>query len=236
MLTVYTGTDLVAVQESLLAYVDATKEKNPSLEVTRIETEQYEPGLLKSLLSSVSIFNSSNLYIFDYPFLNEELQKEILAEAEAMGESKDYFVIVEKTLLAAQKKSLQPHAIELKDHKKEEKDLFSPFTLAEALALRDKRKLWILLATAKKNNLTAEEIIGILWWQIKMLRLAKLTKSATEAGVKDYPYNKAKKALALYKPGQIEALAESLLKLYHDGHAGKRDIDLALEEWILRYV
>jgi hypothetical protein len=83
-------------------------------------------------------------------------------------------------------------------------------------------------------GLSAEEIIGTLWWQLKTLRLAMLTKSAEEAGVKDFPYNKAKRALKNFKDGEIETLSLRLLNLYHDGHAGKCDIDLALEEWVLR--
>jgi len=32
----------------------------------------------------------------------------------------------------------------------------------------------------------------------------------------------------------LENLSFKLLQLYHDGHRGECDIDLALEEWVLR--
>jgi hypothetical protein len=92
----------------------------------------------------------------------------------------------------------------------------------------------MLLQEALREGAQAEEIIGILWWQLKMLRLAAKTKTAAEAGVKDFPYNKAKRALAGFKSGEVDTLARSLLALYHDGHAGKRYINVALEEWVLR--
>jgi len=74
----------------------------------------------------------------------------------------------------------------------------------------------------------------MLWWQLKALRLAKQTSSASEAGMKDFPYNKAKRALAKFSEGEVEKLAQSLLEVYHDGHAGVRDMETSLEEWILR--
>ena len=59
-------------------------------------------------------------------------------------------------------------------------------------------------------------------------------KTAAEAGMKDFPYQKAKRALLRFKPGEIEAKARKLLVLYHKGHRGEVDLDLALEEWVLR--
>ena len=41
-------------------------------------------------------------------------------------------------------------------------------------------------------------------------------------------------AAKISKYGELETLSLQLLKLYHDGHAGKCDIDLALEEWVLK--
>jgi len=36
-----------------------------------------------------------------------------------------------------------------------------------------------------------------------------------------------------FSSGEVEKLSQSLLELYHDGHAGVRDMDMALEEWVL---
>jgi hypothetical protein len=51
--------------------------------------------------------------------------------------------------------------------------------------------------------------------------------------MKDFPYNKAKRSLRNFKEGELEKLSQTLLAVYHDGHGGKRDIDLALEKWTL---
>jgi hypothetical protein len=63
--------------------------------------------------------------------------------------------------------------------------------------------------------------------------LVALTKSADEAGIKSYPYDKAKRALTLFKPKELENMSTNLLRVYHEGHGGVRDIDEGLEEWVL---
>jgi hypothetical protein len=174
------------------------------------------------------------VYLLDTPSLAVEFAAELVDQAVALMTSPHHFVVIEGALLAPVKKVFSTADVPLHELKRVAETTFNPFTMAEAIASKDKRTLWLLLQEAKANNLPAEEIIGIFWWQLKTLRLAQLTKSAAEAGVKDYPYNKAKRALAQFKSGEVERLLLSLSTLYHDGHSGLRDIDLALEEWVLR--
>ena len=51
--------------------------------------------------------------------------------------------------------------------------------------------------------------------------------------MKDFSYNKAKRALGTFKEGEVAALSESLLRAYHDARLGKLELDLALERWVL---
>jgi hypothetical protein len=66
------------------------------------------------------------------------------------------------------------------------------------------------------------------------MRLAALTNSATEAGMKDYPYRKAKQALQKFSPEELLHLSHSLLELYHQGHKGVVDLQVGLERWVLK--
>ena len=67
----------------------------------------------------------------------------------------------------------------------------------------------------------------------KAMRIAAVSSSAVEAGMKEYPFKKAKGALRNFSEGEIELLSKGLLSLYHEGHQGLRDMELALEEWVL---
>jgi DNA polymerase III delta subunit len=233
MLNVYYGNDMVAARKAALSAIDASSAKTEA-RLTKLESSNFAPGMLADMLGSVSLFGGAELFLIDTPSENPEFYAEAVGVLSDMQESSNQFVVIEGTLLAAEKKKFEKYAGVMEEFKKLADTPFNVWAMADALASRDKKSLWVLLQDAKRAGLVAEEIIGTLWWQLKTLRLAMLTKSASDAGMKDFPYNKAKRALVNFKEGEVASLSAGLLKVYHDGHGGVRDIDEGLEEWVLR--
>ncbi len=231
MLHLFYGNDTVGVREKTHAFCADCEAKGATLE--RIDTQSYAPGVLTDIAGATSLFGTETLYLIDTPSLKKDFYDDVLEHLEILKESPNTFVIIEEALLAPEKKKFAKYTETNEEVKKASTERFNAFGMADSLAKKDKRMLWVQLQEAKTAGLSPEEIIGTLWWQIKSLRLAKVTQNAAEAGMKDYPYNKAKGALSNFKEGELEALTESLLAVYHDGHLGKKDIDLALEKWML---
>ncbi len=232
MLHLYYGNDTAAVRARAFAAADTLGGED--VRMTRIESAQFERGMLANLLGATSLFGGSELYVLDTPSDDTDFYDEVVKNIAPMGESPNTFVIIEGALLAPQRKKFEKFASVLEETKRETAERFDVFRMAEALSKRDKKSLWVLLCDAKRAGLSAEEIIGTLWWQLKSLRLATSTNSASEAGMKDYPYNKAKRALSGFKAGELDKLSFDLLRVYHDGHGGIRDTDEGLEEWVLK--
>lgn len=231
MLQVFYGNDQIKVREK--AHLAADSLLSPGKEFLRLEADKYQEGILADVSNSSSLFSSATIYLVDSPDSNDSFYKELLENVESLSESGNDFVIILNTLNAADKKKISKFATVVEEYKKTADSKFNPFSMADALSVRDKRTLWMLLQEAKQNNLSAEEIVGTLWWQLKSIRTAAVTNTAEEAGMKDYPYRKAKSALNTFKLPDVEKKSRDLLKLYHEGHRGVRDIDLALEEWVL---
>lgn len=231
MLHVYYGTDRQAVRDAANFYIDGQLPADGTL--TTLDVSSYEVGQLADALGATSLFGGAEWYLIDSPSDSTDFNAEVSDNLAAIAESHNMFIVLEGALLATAKKSYSTHASVCEEFTAAKAERFNTFGMADALAARDRRKLWVLLQEAKLEGLLAEEIIGVLWWQLKTLRLAELTTSAAEAGIKDFPYNKAKRALAKFQPGEVSSLSHSLLSLYHDGHAGVRDIDTALEYWVL---
>jgi DNA polymerase III delta subunit len=144
-------------------------------------------------------------------------------------------VVIDIKPKAAEAKALTANAEQYEEIARTEKaaERFNTFQLADALLHRDRKALWVLLVRARAAGIAPEEIAGVLFWQLKTLRLAETTKHARDAGVKDFPYNKAKRALPNFKSGEIAALLGELLALYHAGHAGE-DMNIGLERFVLK--
>lgn len=231
MLHLFFGDDAVTVRQKANAFAD--KSAQGGMKIVRIEPESYEVGSIAHAVGSMSLFGEKTLYLIDTPSLEEELNKEVEEMLGAMRESETVFVVIETKLLAAAKKTYEKFTNTSEEIKGVKEASFNVFALADSLSQKDKKTLWLGLTQAKAAGLSAEEIIGTLWWQLKTLRLAARTATAEEAGMKDFPYNKAKRSVRNFKEGELETFSQSLLSLYHDGHLGKRDIDIALEKWTL---
>jgi DNA polymerase III delta subunit len=232
MLHVYYGTDRHEVRDAAVDF--QIKNLPPDGTVTTIDAQSFAPGQIANALGATSLFGGAEWFVIDSPAEDEAFQTEVLDHLVDMRASANTFIILEGALLAPAKKSYTKHTTNPpQEFTATKANKFNSFVMADALADRDRRKLWVLLQEARLNGQPPEAIIGILWWQLKSLQLAAVTRTPEEAGMKDFPYNKAKRALSKFAPGEVGQLSHSLLQLYHDGHAGVQDINLALERWVL---
>lgn len=232
MLRVFFGNDTIKVREEAFAELDSFRSEGGT--VTVIEANNYEPGMVAELVGSQSLFGGRQVYLFDTPSQEEKFYEEVIANLSAMAEQESIFLVVEAVLLAAEKRRFEKYAEWLKEYKAGAKERFNSFSLADALARKDRKALWLLFHEAVLAGIAVEELVGILWWQLKTLRLAAITKNAEQAGLKDFPYQKAKRSLSKFGEGELEKLSASLLTLLHDSRLGFYDTDQALERWILR--
>ncbi len=230
MLYVYSGGDVVKTRRDAFAFVSNAEEKGAQVRI--VLSEQYVPGIVRGVSQSASLFGGTECVVFDTLSENEEALTELEECAEVLGASPHTVVVIDAKLPASVAKALKAEAKEWFETKLEERARFNVFDMADALAKRDKKTLWVLLARARAAGLAPEEIIGTLFWQLKSIRLTKVTKSASEADMKDFPYNKAKTAAKAFTDQDLARLSESLITVYHEGHLGT-DIDLALEKWVL---
>ncbi len=231
MLHVFFGNDTIATRQA--AHDLLSKKSEIGAIIERIDTDGYKPGILNDVSGAVSLFGAETSYLIDMPSNQKDFFADVVEHLEALAQSPNTFVIIEEAMLAPEKKKFSAYAKTITEFKRAATERFNAFAMADSLSKKNKRMLWVQLQEANKAGLSPEEIIGTLWWQLKSLRLAMLTKNAAEAGMKDFPYTKAKQALKNFKAGEIEALGNRLLMLYHDGHAGRTDISLALEKWVL---
>lgn len=230
MLAVFFGTDRTAARTAANEYFGSVV---ANATIMSIDDAAYVPHVVANAVGAQSLFGGVEGYLFDTPSLNSEFETEVTSQLAELAASTNIFVVLEGPLLAAAKKRYARHAVQLEEFTATKSDRFDTFAIADALAKKDKKTVWVILQEAKLAGLRPEEIVGMLWWQLKALRSAAISDSPAEAGLKEYPYKKAKQALRNFQPGEINRLAQSLLVLYHESHQGLTDMELRLEAWVL---
>ena len=232
MLHVYFGNDTTHVRQKAFDFIRTLS--GEKTDVTAITAEGYEEGMIIDVAEGVSLFGEGQVFLVDTLSEDQTAFISLQSHVETMQTSSHNFVIIERALTAAEKKVMTKHAATIEEITAEKKERFNAFLLTEALLRKDKKSLWLLLTEAWREGLSNEEIIGILFWQVKIVRLAEKTKSAEEADQKPFVYSKAKRALSMFKKGEANQISRELLALYHEGHAGKVDTSIALEQWVLK--
>ncbi len=233
MITVFYGTDTLTIRQ-------AARDRLATLVDQGYQMEQFSDDVpttadIARMVGSVSLFGAASVYLLDQPSDSEEFWEAILASVTDLLHSSNHLIIIERGLLAPAKKKLGIPGVEMHECMATvAKSSFDPFLINDALLAKDKKSLWVLLQRARLQGIPVEETIGILWWQLKSLRLVAMSASAAMAGMKSYPYDKTKRSLRNFKPGEVESLSRTLLRVYHDGRGGVKDIDNALEEWVLQ--
>lgn len=195
---------------------------------------------LQSLADSQGLFEKTCVVLCDDFFGEEGHAQALLQELVRFAKSDNVFIFREGLLNAEYKKALTKHAEKIEEcgekrpsHSSYAGEGFNPFLLADALGKRDRKGLWILYNKALRGGSVPEELHGLLFWQIKSIALARSAKSAAEAGMKDFPYQKAKGFAKLYKEGELEKISASLVSLVHDARRGGEELPIAMERFIL---
>lgn len=215
--------------------VEALLAKRPEANVFRLNPESWDHGRFEELLVSGGLFAEKHAVVLNSALELDDIAEVVLGSLDAMRGSPNVFIWVEAEVAGPVLARVSAAAEKVEEHvmkaapKKEEPNRFA---LADAFAERDRKRAWPMLLEALEAG-EPEEVHGILWWCVKSLLAAKNSKSAEEANQKPFVHSKAKRQLAKWKEGEIEAVADRMVRGYHDSRRGKGDLALSLERLVL---
>ena len=107
------------------------------------------------------------------------------------------------------------------------------FAMTDALGARNQKRLWTLYQQALRHGVVNEELHGILFWQVKSMLLAALSKDVKESGLNPFVYGKAKNYAKNFTLSELKKISSQLVTMYHQAHRGEVDFDIALEKFFL---
>lgn len=236
MFYLITGQDFQARVKKKNDLLRALKKKRPDSEVFPLEPEGFEEGALDLLLYSQGLFDQKHIVVGSDLFTHGESKGVFLKRLSDIADSPNVFIFSEERLLKKPLENISKHAQEvfsLAGGREQKTQKANHFTLADALGRRERSKLWVEYQKALRDGAVPEELHGILFWQVKTIILAGSAKSAGEAGISSFPFQKAQSFKKNFKKEELENISSRLVCLYHDAHRGKADFRDGLENFIL---
>jgi hypothetical protein len=234
MFDIYCGSNVDKRRNQIAQLKQSLKEKHESAEVFEIDADDFEAKQLTELTGGRGLFEENYLVLLFHIISSEEGREIIGDNIDALKESSHLFVLITDDCDNVSS-GLENNARTVKRFEKQPKSKeHKPWGLADAYGNRDRQTGWIELqkALASPNN-TPESIQGLLWWQTRMIWLAKYTDSAKKAGESGYPYKKATGFAKNFSKKELWQKTNRLIAMYHEAHRGKFDLKDALEQFML---
>jgi DNA polymerase III delta subunit len=253
MLYVILGTDRVTSRAKFASLRDTLMRKRFDASVSVFDADTFDVRSLGALVGGVGLFGDKALVVLDGILGDERTRKDCIDALPDIVASENVFLLYEEKVDATTKKALEKYAekIEVYDMPKQSSRSpmpksasflsergrmcaeFNPFHLADAVGARDRKRAWVLLSKARMCDIAGEELHGTLFWQIKVMILAKHARTADEAGLKPFVFSKAKHVSAQIPDEELLSMSRNLVHMYHDAHRGGAPLHDALEEYVL---
>lgn len=224
MLHVLVGNDFEKIKHTADQYVS-------DLDRIVLSSDDLEYSLLDSYVASSGLFSQPQAIV-----LRECLVEHgdvLIERASAMQSADNVFIIIEPKILKKERTQLEAVATTFEEFVQKEEKIKDTtlFQLADLLAKKDKKNLWLAYHAALSAGKAPEEIHGILWWQVKTLMLIQGSKE--NPGLHPFVFNKNKQAARNFTQTETKGLLKGLVTLYHRARMGDGEMDTAIERFIL---
>lgn len=235
MLYVIYGTDTHKARAKLHELLELAKKKRPEAELFKITTENWSETQFDELLIAQGLFEQKYTTVLDNLFEKKDIKSYVLDKAKEMKESEQIFLMLESSIDAASLKKFEKFSEKVQEFTKNEdkKPNINIFSITDGLVQKDKKKLWVSYIDLLGKGAVAEEVYGILFWQVKNMILASRASSATETGLSPFVYKNALTGARNYKTEDLQKMSGELVDMTHKVRQGEGELEVMIEKWVL---
>jgi hypothetical protein len=214
MIYLFTGDDAT---NKIKAYESFLKGLS-TLPLISISKNNFFEMEIESLYSGSSLFDPQSVIVFSNILETKDSSDFILSRLSLFQESKNIFVFTEGKLLKPVLSEFEKSKaiINIFELRKEQKEKFNNFLLADAFSFKDKIKLWLYYRQAVDKGVGLEELIGVLFWKVKDMIL--------------------KKNFSKYKEEELKKIANKISYLLPEARKKGREAEIVFEKFLLEII
>lgn len=235
MLLAFVGDDTLSARAALRTAVARLQEEVPGANFVKFDDQNFNQEAALEAFVEGNLFAPKNIIIFD-DILSHPDGEAFYSKQDLTS---DHIILVreiapKKPLLTKIEKFGAVSVFSLP--KKEKKNDFSAFALADAAMVRDRKTAWVEFEKSRRKGEAMEALHGMLFWAFKTLTaVATLPKAdALASGIKANSYASGLRGMERYKPAEICARLDDLKDMYHRAHRGECDLEYSLEQFLLQ--
>lgn len=231
MLYIFYGSNRKVIHDKAMSLVTQLRERKPDATYTSLPAEDGVVEKITEFADNQGLFKNKNL-VFCSGL--SSVAKNFTSLSKILTESPNVFVLAEEKLDAKTITALKKIGAKISEHNKEDSKIpFKIFTLGDAFGRRNKKELWALFLKAIEEGISAEEIHGVLFWQLKSMVVARGAETPEKAGLHPFVFKKSLSFAKNFTESELKSLSSKMVKFYHDARRGGTELELAIEKFIL---
>lgn len=246
MIYLFYGQDTEQARHKANGVVESLLKKRPDASLFRLDSDTWQEAAFDEYVGSQGLFAQKYIVVLDRLFEKKEIKEYVVERLKILKASENIFIIIENTLDKATLTKFEKNAEKIQSFGEEKEGIaksganknkksgeFNMFAITDALGARNQKRLWTLYQQALRHDVVSEELHGILFWQIKSMLLAAMSKDAVEAGLNPFVFSKAKNYAKNFSLSELKKISSQLVTMYHQAHRGEVNFDVALEKFFL---
>lgn len=241
MIYLFHGQDIEKARQKANSVAESLLRKRPDASLFRLDSGTWQEAAFDEYVGGQGLFVQKYIVILDRLFEKKEIKEYVVDRLKDLKGSDNIFIILENALDKATLEKFEKNAEKIQVFGQKEAGAaknkkatdFNMFALTDALGARNQKRLWTLYQKAVRHDVVPEELHGVLFWQIKSMLLAALSKDVKESGLNPFVYNKAKNYAKNFTVPELKKISSQLITMYHRAHRGEVDFDAALEKFFL---
>ena len=237
MLFVFHGTDVAKAGDKARSLIGSLRAKKPDAPFIHIGADDWSVATLQEYVGGQGLFSAKSIIFLDRVMEDDQSKESLLGLLPAIKGSENIFIVLEGKLDAESKRIFGKYADKSASFQNgtttKDNSPKKVFALADALGERLAIRAWTIYRELVDGGAPSESLIGTLFWQVKCMSLANISKIADQAGLNSFVFSKSKRYLKNYSSLEIDRLMTDIIVLYHDGHLGIADMEIGLEKMLL---
>ncbi|MFA6397882.1 MAG: hypothetical protein WDK96_03520 [Candidatus Paceibacterota bacterium] len=215
--------------------VGLDSKKNDMVPFFKITDVDFNQNQLEEFIFGTGLFDPNYVILLENVLENEETEEFILSKIKEIEVSHNTFIFFERDILKPILSKFEKHSKKVEkfelDEKKELKG-FNIFSITDSFGRRDKKSTWLLYQEAMNSNLDPEDVLNILFWQIKTILISK-GNSEKDSGLKPFVFKKAFGFSKNFKDEELKNISSKLTSIFHENRRKTMDLKIEVEKFIL---
>ncbi|MBI5126304.1 MAG: hypothetical protein HZA80_00865 [Candidatus Taylorbacteria bacterium] len=235
MLYVFCG-DIVKAKKKARELAKVLLTKKPDASLFELTPDSWNEAAFQEYLGGQGLFEKKYIVLMHELASHKQTKDFFLDNLKELKASENVFVLVEGELTKKDQAPLEKNAEKLQSFdvsEKINKKEFNIFALTDAIGRRDAIAAWTIFTQAQMAGMEAEQIHGMIAWQLKAMALAQVSKDAKSSGLNPFVFTKAVAAAKKYSQEEVVSLYNKLIRDYHNSRRGMIDFSLATEQFLL---